>query len=106
MLIRKALQASLTGALLMGSFAAHAVFIGNIQGGADFPQGAVSFADQAISYSPGLVGVNPTTPHRGDFNALDVPDYAGVKAAPRKRPAPSYRLATAAASRCASSIIC
>lgn len=80
MLIRTTLQASVAGALLIGSFAAHAVFIGNTQGGADFPQGAVSFADQVISYAPGFVGVNPTLPHRGDFNALDVPDYAGVNA--------------------------
>jgi len=56
---------------------ANAVFIGNSQGGTDFPQGAVSFADSVIDYSPGLVGSNPTTPHQGAFNALNVPDYAG-----------------------------
>ncbi len=56
---------------------ANAVFIGNSQGGTDFPQGAVSFADAVIDYSPGLVGSNPTIPHRGAFNALNLPDYAG-----------------------------
>jgi len=30
---------------------AHAVFIGNTQGGAEFPQGAVSFADAVIGFT-------------------------------------------------------
>jgi hypothetical protein len=66
--------------LVSGLFAAspaHAVFIGNSQGGADFPQGPVSFADAVGSYTPGLVGSNPTIPNRGADNALGVPDYAG-----------------------------
>ena len=58
---------------------AHAVFIANVQGGADFPQGAVSFADALVSYSPGLVGSVPTEPHRGALNSLGVPDFAGVE---------------------------
>jgi hypothetical protein len=58
---------------------AHAVFIGNIQGGADFPAGAISFADAVLSYSPALVAGEPTDPHRGAFNALGVPDYTGVQ---------------------------
>ena len=58
---------------------AHAVFIGNIQGGADFPQGPVSFADELVSYSPGLVEGHPTEPHRGALNALGVPDFVGVE---------------------------
>jgi hypothetical protein len=61
---------------------AHAVFIGNIQGGTDFPQGAVSFADTLVTYTPGLVGGNPTDPYRGAFNALGLPDYAGVNSCP------------------------
>jgi PEP-CTERM motif-containing protein len=57
---------------------AHAVFIGNSQGGTDFPQGAISFADTLVGYAPGLVGGNPSEPHRGAFNALGLPNYAGV----------------------------
>jgi hypothetical protein len=54
----------------------------DIIGGIDFPQGAASFADAVVAYAPGLVGTNPTVPHRGDFNALGVPDYAGVNSCP------------------------
>ncbi len=57
--------------------AAQAVFIGNTQGGTDFPQGAASFADVVTSYSPGMVGSNPTEPNRGSGNALGIPDYNG-----------------------------
>ncbi|MGE0383970.1 MAG: PEP-CTERM sorting domain-containing protein [Gammaproteobacteria bacterium] len=71
--------AALAAALALAAAApAHAVFIGNTQGGTDFPEGAVSFADAVVSYSPGVVAGNPSDPHRGDFNALDVPDYSGV----------------------------
>jgi hypothetical protein len=69
--------------LLFGSCAsfgvaagAHAEFIGNVQGGTDFPQGAISFADAVIGYAPGMVGTGPTEPHRGAFNALGLPNYA------------------------------
>jgi hypothetical protein len=66
------------GLLLLGvTFPAYAVFIGNIQGGADFPQGAVSFADAVINYSPGMVGTQPTEPHRGSSNAVGLPNYIG-----------------------------
>lgn len=54
---------------------AHAVWIGNDQGGAEFPQGAVSFADTVASYDPVISGVNPTEPHRGAATALGLPDY-------------------------------
>lgn len=64
--------------ILAISLPAHAVFIGNSQGGAEFPQGNVSFADTVTSYMPGMVGYNPTTPHLGANNALGLPDYAGV----------------------------
>lgn len=51
---------------------AHAVLIG----GVEFPQGAVSFADQAsVDYSGVLA---PTAPHQGAFNAVGTPDYADV----------------------------
>lgn len=47
-------------------------------GGVEFPQGAVSFADQVASYNVGAVSpTQPSDPHRGAFNALGVPDYAG-----------------------------
>lgn len=49
----------------------------DIIGGVDFPQGVISFADEVISYAPGLEGNSPTTPNQGAFNALGVPDYAG-----------------------------
>jgi hypothetical protein len=56
---------------------AGAVFIGNIQGGADFPAGAASFADAVASYDPVVQAGEPTAPHRVAANALGVPDYAG-----------------------------
>lgn len=62
-------------ALLVAPLSSHAVFIGNTQGGTDFPQGAVSFADTVVSYSVGGGGV--TAPHQGPANALGVPDYTG-----------------------------
>ena len=65
--------------LLSTTISAQAVYIGNTQGGTDFPQGAFSFADAVVDYSPGIVsGTQPSDPHRGDFNALGVPDYTGV----------------------------
>jgi hypothetical protein len=56
---------------------AGAVFIGNIQGGADFPAGAASFADAVDSYDPVINAGEPTAPHRDSANAVGVPDYAG-----------------------------
>ncbi len=64
-----------------GASPAYAVFIGNVQGGADFPQGAISFADAVVGYSPGLAGASPTTPYQGAFNALGLPDYAWANTA-------------------------
>lgn len=55
---------------------AHAVFIGNTQGGTDFPQGAISFADTLISLT--YTASIPSVPHLGGFNALGLPNYAGV----------------------------
>ena len=60
---------------------AHAVFIGNIQGGTDFPQGDISFADSVVSYIP---AGPPSPPHRGAFNALGLPDYAGGNSCPNQ----------------------
>jgi len=68
--------------LLLGALTApaHAVFIGNSQGGTDFPQGAISFADAVESYLVG--GGGATAPHQGAFNALGVPDYTGTNSCP------------------------
>ena len=62
------------GAMLSLSASAFAVPVE----GVEFPQGAVSFADSVVSYTPGLVGGNPTDPHRGAANALGIPNYNGV----------------------------
>lgn len=78
MSIRRQFQASVLAALLAAPVGAHAVLIG----GVEFPQGAVSFADTVVAYAPGEVGGNPSTPHRGAFNALGVPNYAGVNSCP------------------------
>lgn len=53
---------------------AHAVYIGNAQGGAEFPQGEISFADAVVSFAVGTGGV--TAPYQGAENALGLPDYA------------------------------
>ncbi|MCX8139377.1 MAG: PEP-CTERM sorting domain-containing protein [Gemmataceae bacterium] len=55
---------------------AQAGWFGNSQGGAYFPQGAASFADTVISYTLG--SGNVPLAYRGAFNALGVPNYAGV----------------------------
>lgn len=69
------LAAGIVAIIGLGGMApAHAVFIGNTQGGTDFPQGAISFADALVSYSP---NGPPSVPHQGAFNALGLPDYAG-----------------------------
>lgn len=59
-------------ALCLTSFASHAALIG----GVEFPQGAVSFADEVENYTLGPGGV--TVPHQGATNALGVPNYTGV----------------------------
>lgn len=75
-MINKTLFAGiLAAASLATSSSAHAVFIGNSQGGTDFPQGNISFADTLISYSP---AGPPSLPHQGGFNALGLPNYIGV----------------------------
>ena len=39
------------------------------------PQGAVSFADEVVSYDPVTVGGEPTEPNRGALHSLGLPDY-------------------------------
>lgn len=55
--------------------AAQAEFIGNSQGGAEFPAGVISFADEVVDYAPGIVASGPTAPNMGAANAIGVPDY-------------------------------
>lgn len=52
---------------------ANAVFFGNSQGGTDFPQGIVSFADSVVSYNVGGGGVTAINKVFG--NAIGAPDY-------------------------------
>lgn len=72
---KKLFGAMLTALACAIAAPAHAVFFGNSQGGTDFPQGAISFADTLISYTP---AGPPSVPHQGGFNALGAPNYAGV----------------------------
>ena len=69
----------LTVCFLLINFAArsavYATFIGNSQGGTDFPQGAVSFADQLVDFSPVIKNGEPTDFNRQAEKALGVPDY-------------------------------
>jgi len=76
MITRTSLVGSLVAAALLAMpMASQAVVIGNSQGGTDFPQGAISFADAVVSYSVGGGGV--TAPHQVANNAVGLPDYAG-----------------------------
>ena len=66
----------LVGALLGAGAPAQAVFIGNSQGGTDFPEGAVSFADVVVSYDPVVIGGEPTDANRNASKTIGLPDYA------------------------------
>ncbi|WP_310474854.1 PEPxxWA-CTERM sorting domain-containing protein [Sandarakinorhabdus sp.] len=70
-------QVMLAAGLLLAGLAPPAQ--ATIIGGVEFPQGAISFADQVVSYNPAFGGGNtPSANHQGAFNALGVPNYAGV----------------------------
>lgn len=43
--------------------------------GVEFPMGAMSFADEVVSYRPG--NPPPTEPHRGAHHALGIPNWQG-----------------------------
>lgn len=88
--MKRLLASSFVFLALAGGAPAHAVFIGNAQGGTDFPQGAISFADTVVSFAPGTGGL--TTPHLGTFNALGIPDYAGVTDCPSQAACPYVSL--------------
>lgn len=62
-------------AAALAAWPAHAVFIGNAQGGTDFPQGAISFADAVVNFSPAIKSGEPAAAFLGANNALGLPDY-------------------------------
>jgi len=74
-------QCLLVSVVLVGvlwSSPAWAVFYGNVQGGAEFPQGAISFADAVTDYSPVIGGDGtPWNVYQDPTNALGLPDYDG-----------------------------
>ena len=70
----KRIQASVFAVSLAASLGAQA----DVFGGVDFPEGAVSFADEVVAYDPIMVGTGPTEPHQGAVNALGVPNYTGT----------------------------
>ncbi|MEX2495858.1 MAG: PEP-CTERM sorting domain-containing protein [Woeseia sp.] len=72
-----AARALALGGLLI-SAQAHAIPIGNTQGTVEFPDGAISLADEVVDYQPGLEGAAPTSPYQGAFNATGLPDYSGA----------------------------
>lgn len=75
MAIRRRLGATLLVACMtLSSVAAQAIPIGNAQGAAEFPDGAISFADAVADYSPAIQGGQPTAGNRGSFNALGAPN--------------------------------
>lgn len=59
---------------LVGPSMASAEFFGNVQGGTDFPQGAVSFADAVVDFSP-VFASGPSEPHLNPLKSLGIPDY-------------------------------
>lgn len=71
--MKRMLGVAAAATLGLGASAAQA----DIIGGVDFPQGPVSFADEVVEYTLNPASI-PSVPHQGAFNALDVPDYAGV----------------------------
>ncbi len=62
--------------LLAGALPAQAQFFGNSQGGTNFPQGAISFADAVVAFNPVVSGNSPSVPHQVPGSALGVPNYA------------------------------
>jgi hypothetical protein len=70
------LTVSLTLVSVLSTVPAYAVFIGNSQGGTDFPAGAVSFADSVINFSPTILAGEPTETNLNAANAVGVPNYS------------------------------
>jgi hypothetical protein len=79
--IRSVRILAVTLAGIAGAAPVHAVSFTNINGiSVDFPAGAISFADQLVDFSPGIVfdparGINiPLSPYLDGNNTLGVPD--------------------------------
>jgi len=72
-----AIAAGAALSVLLAGSPAGAVFIGNIQGGTDFPEGAVSFADAVASFDPVIKSGQPFDRYMDPADALGVPDYTG-----------------------------
>lgn len=71
------LAAGVALTVLLAGSPAGAVFIGNIQGGTEFPEGAVSFADAVASFDPVIKNGQPLDRFTDPQDALGVPDYTG-----------------------------
>jgi hypothetical protein len=65
----------LLGTVTIARQQAYAEFIGNSQGGTDFPEGAVSFADQVVDYSPVILNDEPTEANRQAAKSVGLPDF-------------------------------
>jgi hypothetical protein len=74
---RTLLGLAMLGVLHVSIHPAWAAFIGNIQGGADFPAGAVSFADAVADFSPVIKSNQPNPQYLEATKALGLPDYVG-----------------------------
>ncbi len=64
----------LVSCMTLAGAESQALPFGNAQGSAEFPQGAISFADTVVDYSPALRGGQPSAGNRGAFNALGQPN--------------------------------
>lgn len=73
------LRLILLGTLCITSLSAHAVFIGNDQGRAEFPQGALSFTDALVAYNPVIRNNEPTPNFRQPLNAVGLPDHTAAE---------------------------
>ena len=65
----------LAAAAALASSAAHAEFIGNDQGGAFFPHGAISFADVLVAFNPVIQNGEPNQASLQPLAALGLPNH-------------------------------
>ncbi len=70
--MRKLYAALATLAVSTTAMPASAAVFGDVE----LPEGAVSFADAVVSYTPGTGGL--TAPHMNPQNAIGIPDYIGT----------------------------
>ena len=76
------LRQILLGTRCATSSSARVLSIGNDQGGAEFPQGAVSFADAVVALNPVVKNGEPIGPHLDPDRALGLPDFKFSDRAP------------------------